>query len=58
MNDSAERPNPDDLLARVQKQERAASKGRLKIYFGSFQDLGLDSLDHVELIMAMEDEFG
>lgn len=22
------------------------------------QDLGLDSLDHVEVIMAMEDEFG
>lgn len=22
------------------------------------QDLGLDSLDHVELVMAMEDEFG
>lgn len=22
------------------------------------QDLGLDSLDHVEIIMAMEDEFG
>lgn len=23
-----------------------------------FKDLGLDSLDHVELIMAIEDEFG
>lgn len=40
MNDSAERPNPDDLLARVQKQESAASKGKLKIYFGSSAGVG------------------
>jgi two-component system, OmpR family, sensor histidine kinase KdpD len=40
MNDSTERPNPDDLLARVQKQESAASKGRLKIYFGSSAGVG------------------
>ncbi|VDK19995.1 unnamed protein product [Anisakis simplex] len=23
-----------------------------------FQDLGLDSLDHVEIVMSLEDEFG
>ena len=40
MNDSAERPNPDDLLARVQKQESAVGKGRLKIYFGSSAGVG------------------
>ncbi|HQQ64387.1 MAG TPA: two-component system sensor histidine kinase KdpD [Pseudomonadales bacterium] len=40
MNDNTERPNPDELLARVQKQENTASKGRLKIYFGSSAGVG------------------
>lgn len=31
---------------------------QLKIDSHFIQDLGLDSLDHVEVIMAMEDEFG
>jgi len=30
----------------------------LKVESHFMQDLGLDSLDHVEVIMAMEDEFG
>ena len=40
MNDINERPNPDDLLARVQKQESAANRGRLKVYFGSSAGVG------------------
>lgn len=40
MNDINERPNPDDLLARVQKQESAAARGRLKVYFGSSAGVG------------------
>lgn len=40
MNDNNERPNPDDLLARVQKQESAANRGRLKVYFGSSAGVG------------------
>lgn len=31
---------------------------QLKIESHFINDLGLDSLDHVEVIMAMEDEFG
>ncbi|KAK7076000.1 NADH dehydrogenase 1, alpha/beta subcomplex subunit 1 ndufab1/ACP [Halocaridina rubra] len=31
---------------------------KLKVESHFMQDLGLDSLDHVEVIMAMEDEFG
>ncbi|XP_033207786.1 acyl carrier protein, mitochondrial [Belonocnema kinseyi] len=33
-----------------------ADKLKLESHF--VNDLGLDSLDHVEIIMAMEDEFG
>eukprot|EP00088_Acartia_fossae_P025412 TRINITY_DN2622_c0_g2_i1.p1 TRINITY_DN2622_c0_g2~~TRINITY_DN2622_c0_g2_i1.p1 ORF type:complete len:164 (-),score=22.91 TRINITY_DN2622_c0_g2_i1:805-1245(-) len=32
--------------------------GKLSLDSHFFKDLGLDSLDHVEVIMAMEDEFG
>jgi NADH dehydrogenase (ubiquinone) 1 alpha/beta subcomplex 1 len=31
---------------------------QLKVESHFIKDLGLDSLDHVELVMAMEDEFG
>ncbi|CRL08227.1 CLUMA_CG021028, isoform A [Clunio marinus] len=31
---------------------------KLKLESHFYKDLGLDSLDHVEVIMAMEDEFG
>ncbi len=31
---------------------------QLKLESHFLKDLGLDSLDHVEVIMAMEDEFG
>lgn len=31
---------------------------KLKIESHFMKDLGLDSLDHVEIIMAVEDEFG
>jgi NADH dehydrogenase (ubiquinone) 1 alpha/beta subcomplex 1 len=31
---------------------------KLKLTSNFTKDLGLDSLDHVEIIIAMEDEFG
>lgn len=34
------RPNPDELLARVQKEIRQASRGRLKIFFGAAPGVG------------------
>lgn len=34
------------------------SRPQLSLDSHFIQDLGLDSLDHVEVIMAMEDEFG
>ena len=40
MPQTIERPDPDAMLARVQKQETAAARGRLKIYFGSSAGVG------------------
>ena len=40
MAHNTERPDPDALLARVQKQEIATTRGRLKIYFGSSAGVG------------------
>ncbi|MEB2363784.1 MAG: sensor histidine kinase KdpD [Bryobacterales bacterium] len=34
------RPNPDELLARIQEQTRQASRGRLKIFFGAAPGVG------------------
>ncbi|KAL0120125.1 hypothetical protein PUN28_008052 [Cardiocondyla obscurior] len=50
-----------DIEERVLKavgtyNETVAEKLTLESHF--MDDLGLDSLDHVEIIMAMEDEFG
>ena len=39
MND-AERPDPDALLARMKREERAASRGKLKIFFGMSPGVG------------------
>lgn len=36
----SDRPNPEDLLARVQKEARQASRGRLKIFFGASPGVG------------------
>ncbi len=38
MNDK--RPNPDELLSRVQAQERKAERGKLKIFFGFSPGVG------------------
>jgi two-component system sensor histidine kinase KdpD len=35
-----QRPNPDALPARVQEQERRASRGKLRIYFGASAGVG------------------
>src|ERR1700747_375992 len=37
---SSERPNPDELLARVQADEARARRGRLKIFFGYAAGVG------------------
>jgi two-component system, OmpR family, sensor histidine kinase KdpD len=34
------RPNPDELLARVQQEERRLARGRLKIFFGAAAGVG------------------
>src|SRR5580693_4275369 len=34
------RPDPDALLARVQREQRGAARGRLKIFFGSSAGVG------------------
>lgn len=61
---NAKRPQPIDhqeFHDRVMKVIKAydkidASKVNITSHF--FQDLGLDSLDHIEIIMELEDEFG
>ena len=35
-----ERPNPDELLARVEREKTRASRGRLKIFFGAVAGVG------------------
>jgi two-component system sensor histidine kinase KdpD len=37
---SAERPDPDELLARVERQQAKAKRGRLKIFFGAAAGVG------------------
>ncbi len=39
-NSQDQRPNPDALLARVTRQEQAARRGRLRIYFGAAAGVG------------------
>jgi two-component system, OmpR family, sensor histidine kinase KdpD len=36
----AERPNPDEILARMKRDETAASRGKLKIFFGMSPGVG------------------
>lgn len=40
MNKTSERPNPDELLARVQAAEADAPRGKLKIFFGYAAGVG------------------
>ncbi|XP_035903469.1 acyl carrier protein, mitochondrial isoform X3 [Anopheles stephensi] len=57
----ATKPNVDELRQRVLKVVGAYDKvtaDKLTLESHFINDLGLDSLDHVEVIMAMEDEFG
>src|SRR2546425_13328584 len=37
---SAVRPNPDALLARVQREEAKAKRGKLKVFFGGTAGVG------------------
>ncbi|CRK99512.1 CLUMA_CG012831, isoform A [Clunio marinus] len=45
-------------VMRVVAEYDKISADKLSLDSHFIQDLGLDSLDHVEVIMAMEDEFG
>jgi two-component system, OmpR family, sensor histidine kinase KdpD len=36
----AQRPNPDEILARMKREETAASRGKLKIFFGMSPGVG------------------
>lgn len=40
MNSSGQRPDPDLLLAKVQRQEAQSQRGKLRIYFGSSAGVG------------------
>ena len=37
---NSERPDPDQLLARVERDQSRASRGRLKIFFGAAAGVG------------------
>ena len=37
---SADRPDPDDLLRRVEREERERGRGRLKVFFGAAPGVG------------------
>ena len=37
---SSDRPNPDELLARVQAEEAKRARGKLKIFFGASPGVG------------------
>ncbi|KAL5293103.1 NDUFAB1 family protein [Megaselia abdita] len=55
------KPSLSEIKDRVLKVVAAYDKvtaDTLKVESHFINDLGLDSLDHVEVIMAMEDEFG
>ncbi|XP_047363112.1 acyl carrier protein, mitochondrial isoform X2 [Vespa velutina] len=55
------KPTTKDIEERVLKVVRAYDKvtaDKLCLESHFINDLGLDSLDHVEVIMAVEDEFG
>ncbi|XP_061716742.1 acyl carrier protein, mitochondrial isoform X1 [Cydia pomonella] len=55
------KPSPKEIEERVMKVCQAYDKltqAKLNVNCHFMNDLGLDSLDHVEIIMAMEDEFG
>ncbi|XP_059607851.1 acyl carrier protein, mitochondrial isoform X2 [Phlebotomus argentipes] len=57
----ATKPSVEEVQARVLKVVAAYDKvneKKLTVDSHFINDLGLDSLDHVEVIMAMEDEFG
>ena len=40
MNSGSQRPDPDLLLAKVQRQEEQSQRGKLRIYFGSSAGVG------------------
>src|SRR5271155_288476 len=40
MTEELQRPNPDALLAEIQREERAAKRGQLKIFFGMCPGVG------------------
>ncbi|XP_008487294.1 acyl carrier protein, mitochondrial, partial [Diaphorina citri] len=55
------KPTFNEVTQRVLKVVKAYDKvtaDKLTTESHFINDLGLDSLDHVEVIMAMEDEFG
>src|SRR5580704_17605305 len=39
-NDSLRRPNPDELLAQIQFEERRSRRGRLKVFLGYASGVG------------------
>jgi len=52
----AERPNPDELLARVKEEEREAARGKLTIFFGAAPGVGktFTMLEAARLVISDE----
>ncbi|XP_075220275.1 NADH dehydrogenase (ubiquinone) acyl carrier protein isoform X1 [Lycorma delicatula] len=51
-------PEIEERVLKVCKAYDKLTSAKLTVDSHFMNDLGLDSLDHVEVIMAMEDEFG
>ena len=53
---SAVRPDPDALLARVQREEAKAKRGKLKVFFGATVDYaGDDGEVHTVTIVGVDE---
>src|SRR2546430_2734286 len=52
----AARPNPDELLARVNREEREAARGKLTIFFGAAPGVGKTYAMLEASRLAMTDE--
>jgi acyl carrier protein len=53
--------NEQEIVGKVKKMvasQLGKSEGEISLESAFIEDLGADSLDLVELVMAMEDEFG
>jgi two-component system sensor histidine kinase KdpD len=65
---NSERPNPDQLLARVERDKAKARRGRLKIFFGAVAGVGKTyamllaarekRAEHIDIIVGLVETHG